>query len=107
MMTISERYRLLVDEVAVFSRKLAAGHEGEAGKPQRLLDAATEGLGEFHEQVGEIPRIQLENKLTPVLLKSHSQLDRARLLLEEQGEADQAAQVWELEQQIYRLLNEL
>jgi hypothetical protein len=51
--------------------------------------------------------MQLESKLTPVLLKSHSQLDRARLLLVEQGAEDHAAAVWELEQKIYRLLNAL
>ena len=58
------------------------------------------------EQVGEIPRIQLEGKLTPVLLKGHGRLDQARLLLEEE-QHPLAGRVWELEQTIYRLLNDL
>ena len=42
--------------------------------------------------VGDIPRIKLEAKLTPVLLKAHQKLDQARLLFEEAGEEDQRRQ---------------
>lgn len=107
MMNISERYRLLADEVAAYARHLAEDTPLESPRPLRLLSEAATALAEMSEAVGEIPRIRLEAKLTPVLLKSHAQLDRARLLLEEAGEADRAAGVWDLEQNIYRLLNDL
>jgi hypothetical protein len=107
MMHISERYRLLADEVAAIARALAEDTPLESPRPLRQLSEAATALAEMAEAVGEIPRIQLEAKLTPILLKSHSQLDRARLLLDEEGQADRAASVWELEQKIYRLLNDL
>ncbi|WP_305045890.1 hypothetical protein [Geoalkalibacter sp.] len=107
MMHVSERYRLLADEVAAFSRLLHSDPAAEPGRSARRVQAAAAGLGEYRELVGEIPRIRLETKLTPVLLKAHAQLDQARLLFEEEGAPDQAAAVWELEQKIYRLLNDL
>jgi hypothetical protein len=103
-MNISDRYRELVKDV----RALLGEQSGDdEAREQKLIREATRELGELAEQVGEIPRIQLESKLTPVLLKAHSQLDRSRLLLEEQGAEDRAAAVWELEQKIYRLINAL
>jgi hypothetical protein len=68
---------------------------------------AVEELAIHEESVGDIPQLRLEGELTPVLLKAHTQLDRGRLLLEETGEEDLAAAVWEAEQRIYRLLNAL
>jgi hypothetical protein len=103
-MNISERYRELVRDARALRRISPAGDESQ---DQKLIGKATAELMELEERVGEIPRIQLESKLTPVLLKAHTLLDRSRLLLEEQGAEDQAAAVWDLEQKIYRLLNAL
>jgi len=105
-MSISDRYREIVRDVEGYRGALAAVG-GEEGAEARIVAQAAQGLRELQELVGEIPRIKLEAQLTPVLLKAHSQLDRARLLLEEQGDEDRAAEVWELEQRIYRLLNDL
>jgi len=103
-MSISDRYRELVRDIEVYGLELAAG----AGRAEvESYNQGVQGLRELQEQVGEIPRIKLESQLTPVLLKAHSQLDRARIFLDEQGEEDRAAAIWELEQRIYRLLNDL
>jgi hypothetical protein len=105
-MSISDRYRQLADEVRVFLARLEAAGLGE-GKEARMVGKAYQGMAELREQVGDIPRIRLEAELTPVLLKAHTSLDRARLLFEEAGAEDRAAETWELEQRIYRLLNDL
>ncbi len=106
-MSISERYRELVAEVnAVLAGFVEAATEAENREIRKIRKAA-EGLAELQESVGEIPRIRLEPDLTPVLLKAHNQFDLARLLFEEQGREDLAASLWELEQKIYRLLNDL
>lgn len=105
-MSISDRYRSVVADVRAFCAGLPV--LGEVPTPEgRSLQQALLGLAELEEQVGEIPRIRLEAELTPVLLKAHGQLDRARLLFEECGAEDRGAAVWELEQKIYRLLNDL
>jgi hypothetical protein len=106
-MTISERYRKLYQDILAFSQNFQGESAAETERVPHLLEKALGELAPFDEAVGEIPRIRLEEKLTPVLLKSHASLDRARLLLDEEGEPDRAAAVWELEQQIYRLLNDL
>lgn len=106
-MSISDRYRQLVNEVHLFFKGLEPGAGAEEGREVRMVGKAVQELDELQESVGEIPRIRLESELTPVLLKAHSHLDRARLLLEEEGAEDRAAAVWELEQKIYRLLNDL
>lgn len=100
-MNISDRYRVLVDEI----RNLQSG----AGDPkaERLLVQAVEELAHHEEGVGEIPQMRLESQLTPILLKAHNLLDRARLLFDELGEEDRVGAVWEAEQKIYRLLNSL
>ena len=104
-MSISERYRDIVTNIDSF---LDQSRDSEAvAKESRQVEKALATLRELAESVGEIPRIRLENELTPVLLKAHSQLDRARLLCEEGGAEDAGAAIWELEQQIYRLLNDL
>jgi uncharacterized protein (UPF0332 family) len=51
--------------------------------------------------------MSLEYKLTPVLLKAHNSLDRARLTFEEEDLDESVATAWELQQKIYRLLNDL
>lgn len=106
-MNISDRYRELTDDVRLILNVPADSSGDEGLKAQQMIDQAAQDMEELEELVGDIPQMQLESKLTPVLLKSHSQLDRARLLLEELGAEDRAAAVWELEQKIYRLLNAL
>lgn len=106
-MTISDRYRELVAEVKTRCAALGGAGDETGERAARLTGQAATGLSELEELVGEIPRIRLESELTPVLLKAHSQLDRARLLLEEEGAEDSAAALWELEQKVYRLLNDL
>lgn len=105
-MTISERYRDIVAAVSGFL-DTARSLPGEPAREVRFLEKALTVLGERSESVGEIPRIRLEAELTPVLLKAHGHLDRARLLFEERGLEDQGGLVWELEQKLYRLLNDL
>jgi hypothetical protein len=106
-MSVSQRYRELVEDVRLLAREL--GREAPEGvkKAVLMVSQAAEGLAEHAEAVGEIPRIRLEAELTPILLKAHTQLDRARLLLEEDGAEDRAVAVWEHEQKVYRLLNDL
>lgn len=106
-MTISDRYREIAREVQLFVAGLGAGGEGEVNRRFREAGKAVTALDELLDAVGDIPRIKLESKLTPVLLKAHQKLDQARLLFEEAGEEDRAARSWELEQKIYRLLNDL
>lgn len=100
-MNISVRYRSLVEDV----RCLRQGAQDE--KEERLIDRALTELATLEEGVGEVPQMRLEAELTPVLLKAHSLLDRSRLLREEDGQQDRVAVIWEMEQQIYRLLNSL
>ena len=105
-MTISDRYRELTEEARQLMRELEADPAAYSAE-KKWLGQATETLEELREGVGEIPRMRLESKLTPVLLRAHNRLDRTRLLFEERGEEDRAGSVWELEQRIYRLLNDL
>jgi len=105
-MSISDRYRELVADVKRFCDEIVETM-GEEASGVREVRKATEGLAELQETVGDIPRIRLEAELTPVLIRAHNQLDRARLLFEEQDEEDFAAEAWELQQKIYRLLNDL
>ena len=106
-MTISDRYRQIVADLEAFQSQLTLGSEDFAAEIQIVAEATTQ-LHELLDQVGDIPRFRLETQLTPVLLKAHSQLDRARLLLEERDDQDEASDaVWDLQQAIYRLLNDL
>lgn len=102
-MNISDRFRELEREVKTLHQKTGAAASGCLN----VIGQAVTGLEEMAERVGDVPRIRLEAELTPVLLKVHNQLDRARLLCEEEGDEDRAATLWELEQKIYRLLNDL
>jgi len=105
-MSISDRYRDIYREV-VTCRDGLTDLPQEAAQAVRSVNKGAEVLSEWVEQVGEIPRMNLEHKLTPVLLKAHNHLDRGRLLFEESGLEDQAATAWGLQQKIYRLLNDL
>ena len=106
-MTISERYRQISELAAAEADRLRESLPTEMGKALRSLDRGVEELQDFKELVGEIPQIKLEYKLSPILLKAHGFLDRGRVLLEEQDFAREGAAIWELEQLIYRLLNDL
>jgi len=106
-MTISERYREILAQIEAKADSFYDSLPEDTAKALRLVDVAAEEMQDWVESVGEIPRMQLESKLSPVLLKAHSQLDRARVLLEQGGHQPAADIVWELEQSIYRLLNDL
>jgi len=105
-MSISTRFRDISRDVKTFNEKLVDRSVQAAGGAREVKKANAE-LAAWVEQVGEIPRMSLEYKLTPVLLKAHNNLDRARLTFEEEDSAELAAQAWELQQKIYRLLNDL
>lgn len=110
-MSISDRYRALADDVRAFVREQErqVGTESAAGVDQALkaLRKAAGVLDELHEGVGEVPRIRLEAELTPVLLKAHNHIDRGRLDFLDAGLEKPAAAAWEMQQAIYRLLNDL
>ena len=110
-MSISDRYRSLADEVSRFVKQQVKKYGDDAESPVKgalkALKKADDVLDELREGVGEIPRISLEYKLTPVLLSGHNNLDRARLEFTEAGEEGAARETWELQQTIYRLLNDL
>ncbi|PLX84181.1 MAG: hypothetical protein C0617_08880 [Desulfuromonas sp.] len=106
-MSISDRYRGIAEDARVLLEDLRQAAGDEESREIRIVAQAVTQLRELEDQVGEIPRIRLESKLTPVLLKAHSSLDRARLLMEEQGAEDRASSVWDMEQKLYRLLNDL
>ena len=106
-MAISERYRQIYDQIEQRADRLYEELPADAAKALRLVDQAAEELQDQLDAVGEIPQYQLDQKLSPVLLKVHAQLDRARVLLEADGQDQAGAGIWELEQLIYRLLNDL
>lgn len=105
-MSVSTRFREITRETSEFQELLAARSE-PAGKGGKSVGKACECLKEWVDQVGDIPRMSLEFKLTPVLLKAHNYLDRARLAFEEEGFDEQASMTWDLQQKIYRLLNDI
>jgi hypothetical protein len=105
-MSISNRFRGISNDVKDFHKSLV-GQPGAMPGGARDVKKASAELGEWSEQVGEIPRMSLEYKLTPVLLKAHNNLDRARLSFAEEGLDESVATAWELQQKIYRLLNDL
>ena len=106
-MSVSNRFRDVAKEVDAF-RKQLKGCDPKAEQGARIVKKASKGLQEWVEPVGEIPRMRLEFQLTPILLKAHDTLDKARLLFEDiEGLDVQADATWELQQKIYRLLNDL
>jgi len=106
-MSISERYRQILEQIEAEADRLYETLPENTVKALRQVDIAAEEMQDQVESVGEIPQFQLEARLAPVLLKSHECLDRGRVLLEQDGHDKAAASVWELEQLIYRLLNDL
>ena len=105
-MSVSNRFRDIARDVASFRTELkACGDEVDQGA--RAVKKASRTLQEWVEQVGEVPRNRLEFQLTPVLMKAHDCLDRARLSFEEADLDTQSDATWELQQKIYRLLNDL
>jgi hypothetical protein len=105
-MSISNRFRDIAKEVALFRSQLKdCDLAAEPGA--RAVKKSGKILDEWVEQVGEIPRMRLEAQLTPILLKAHDSLDRARLVFEEAALESQADTAWALQQKIYRLLNDL
>lgn len=110
-MSISDRYRSLAEDVSRLAARQKKHFGDEVEKPLKdalkSLRKADAVLDELKEGVGEIPRIRLEDQLTPVLLKGHNNLDRSRLEFSAAGEEKVAEQVWEIQQTIYRLLNDL
>ena len=105
-MSISTRFRSISRDVADFHKNLVEQAE-QGSRAVRDVKKASAELAEWNEQVGDIPRMSLEYKLTPILLKAHNNLDRARLTFEEEAHDESAATAWELQQKIYRLLNDL
>ena len=106
-MSISNRFRDIAKDVAAFRVKLKASDES-ADQGARVIKKASKGLQEWVEQVGEVPRMRLEFELTPVLMSAHDSLDKARLIFEDiEGLDAEADGTWELQQKIYRLLNDL
>ena len=106
-MSISNRFRDVAKEVAAFRTQLK-GCDPSAEQGSRIVKKASKGLQEWVEPVGEIPRMRLEFQLTPILLKAHDTLDKARLIFEDiEGLDVQADTTWDLQQKIYRLLNDL
>jgi hypothetical protein len=110
-MSVSERYRSLIEDIKAFvATQKKQVNSSSPPAVQQGLRAVTKGfraVDELSEGVGEIPRIRLEDELTPVLMKAHNNLDRGRLNYLEAGDEKSAAAVWELQQTIYRLLNNL
>lgn len=106
-MRISDRYRQIYDGVASQVKKLEQEDLEIVSSALQALYGAFDELEEQLEAVGEIPQMKLEQRLSPILLNVHSQLDRVRVLLESAEMKQDATNVWELEQQIYRLLNDL
>jgi len=106
-MSISERYRQILERIDQESDHLYEILPENTAKSLRLVDIAAEELQDLVDTVGEIPQLHLESKLSPVLLKAHEYLDRARVSLEKDDHQKAVEIIWELEQGIYRLLNDL
>lgn len=106
-MSISERYRQVLEHIETEADRLYEVLPESTANALRLVDVTVEEMQDLLETVGEIPQFQLEAKLSPVLLTCHGCLDRARVMLEGDGHEKEAASVWEMEQLLYRLLNDL
>ena len=107
-MKFSDRFRALVSEIEHFATSKKELFEQDGwGQGKRQFANAINQLLELKEDVGQIPQMRLESKLSEPLLKTHFYLDQARIFLEDKGAEKEAVQIWELEQKVYRLLNEL
>jgi len=107
LMSFSERYRRVLEQIDQQSDRLYEILPETTAGALRSVDRSAEVLQDWVEAVGEIPQFKLEEKISPVLLEAHGHLDRARVLLEQDEHKDAGAMVWELEQMLYRLLNDL
>jgi len=103
-MSFSERYRRVLEQIDQQSDRLYEILPETTAGALRSVDRSAE---DWVEAVGEISQFKLEEKISPVLLEAHGHLDRARVLLEQNEHKDAGAMVWELEQMLYRLLNDL
>ena len=107
-MKITERFRQLTQISGDLVNIFVSQPDGvRIDRAVSLLKKSQAELVEWDEQVGEIPQMRLEQKLSPVLLQVHETLDRARVLYEDAGKTDEGALIWDLEQRVYRLLNDL
>ena len=110
-MSISERYRSLTEDIRAFvnaqKKLIDADSTQELRQALKAVSKGYQIVDALNESVGEIHRIRLEDELTPVLMKAHNNLDQGRLNYLEAGDEKSAAAVWELQQTIYRLLNNL
>ncbi len=107
-MKVADRFRQLTQISDELVNKFSGQPDGvRIDRAVSLLKKGHIELSEWSEQVGEIPQMRLESKLSPVLLQVHETLDRARVLYEDSGKSDEAALIWNVEQQVYRLLNDL
>ncbi|MCK4503540.1 MAG: hypothetical protein KAU22_10940 [Desulfuromonadales bacterium] len=106
-MSISERFRQLLEQIDRESDRLYEILPESTASVLRQVDIVAEDLQDWVDSVGEIPQMYLESKLSPVLLQAHGQLDRVRVLLEKDEHQQASEIVWELEQGVYRLLNDL
>ena len=106
-MSISERYRQILAQIDSESDRLYEILPETTASALRMVDIAAEELQDSVESVGEIPQMHLETKLSPILLSVHGLLDRARVALEKADHQPESEIVWELEQSVYRLLNDL
>ena len=104
-MSISERYRQLVADLVATVKQIE--DENASDRALKVLRNGVKLLKEQEESIGEIPRIRIEQHLSPILLDAHNLLDRARLLLAEDGAETSADRVWDIQQMLYRLLNDL
>jgi hypothetical protein len=107
-MKVTDRFRQLTQISEELVGKFVAQPDGvRIDRAVSLLKKGHQELLEWNEQVGEIPQMRLEHKLSPVLLQVHATLDRARILYVDSGKGDEGDLIWHVEQQVYRLLNDL
>ena len=110
-MSVSERYRSLAEDIKAFiaiqKKQVNSDSLPAVQQALRSVSKGYRAVNELSESVGEIHRIRLEDELTPVLMQAHNNLDQGRLNYLEADDEKNAAAVWELQQTIYRLLNNL
>lgn len=107
-MKVADRFRQLTQISNVLMKNFAGQPDGvRIDRAVSLLRKSHKELTEWSEQVGEIPQMRLESELSPVLLQVHETLDRARVLYEDADKQAEGSLIWDVEQQVYRLLNDL
>lgn len=106
-MSISTRFRALISETEQLMESHGRQTSDEQGRAMRQLEKGLQQLEPFEDTVGEIPQNRLVKELSQPLLRTHASYDRSRLMFEELGDKATAGKVWDLEQKIYRLLNDL